>query len=1021
MVGGREEQHLEMDGLQVPDGFIIERAVAPGLVSYPMFATLDNHGRLFVIESSGKTTSTEDILENPTFQIRLLEDIDGDGVYDKSKVFADKIPYPMGGTFYRGSFYVTAPPHLMRFTDTDGDGVADKCEEILSGWTLNHNAATLSGPFFGPDGWMYMADARRGFDIKTKEGTELKGKGARIWRCRPDGTGLESVSGGGFDNTIELIFMPSGETIGTMTYFTDPKDGFRDALMHWVEGGVYPKPHPVIEEDQLKLTGDLMPVMTKLPRVSPAGLMRYRGAAFGQAFLGNLFSAQFNTGRVMRHIITPVGATFRTEDEPFMQSTSADMHPTDVLQDADGSLLVVNTGGWFIAGCPLSVVAKTNVHGSIFRIRKMDAPVVEDPWGRQLNIKAMSPQELTSHLEDSRPAVRDNVIEQLIELGDPAVEPLKKTLFSSENEEIRAAVVFSLYRINTPAGMKSVLAALDNKSIVVRTAAARVLGMAKDTASVVKLMEIVQKDEASVRRQAATALGQIGDSRAVGPLLSASTNPDDRFVEHAIIYALITLSKAEPLVQALEHPSENVRKSALIALDQIEGSPLRKSHLTSFLKSKNSQLQNTGIWVAAHHPDWTDIVIDFLRTRLDTATETAQESVIDLMLTFCEDPQMQNFVSSQLGNAATPIERKLLLLDMIDRCSLQPLPDEWVQLIGKLMQEDNTKMLSKVLDLIESRSIPVLDEQLAQIIQHPETPTTFQLKALGARIMYDPQLSDTEFQMLLEDMRPEHESPIRQSAVRLLAQAELNDPQLLTLAREQVAEADIFLLPGLVNAFEGSRSEEVGKTLVVALQTSTDRLENLSAQDLQKLFGAFPTSVQASAEPLMKTLHEQQVTRLSQLQQLEATLKGGDVGEGRKLFFGKAICSSCHSVVGNGGDFGPDLTNIGEIRSQHDILEAIVYPSASFAREYETSRVVTKTNTYTGIIKEQLPEAIILETGTGFSMRVSRAEITAIEPQNVSLMPPGLDKQLTAEEMADLMAYLTSLPDGMGQLHSLKK
>jgi putative heme-binding domain-containing protein len=337
------------------------------------------------------------------------------------------------------------------------------------------------------------------------------------------------------------------------------------------------------------------------------------------------------------------------------------------------------------------------------------------------------------------------------------------------------------------------------------------------------------------------------------------------------------------------------------------------------------------------------------------------------------------------------------------------------------MQEDNTQMLSKVLDLIESRSIPVLDEQLAQIIQHPETPTTFQLKALGARIMYDPQLSDTEFQMLLEDMRPEHESPIRQSAVRLLAQAELNDPQLLTLAREKVAQADIFLLPGLVNAFEGSRSEEVGKTLVVALQTSTDRLENLSAQDLQKLFGAFPTSVQASAEPLMKTLHEQQVTRLSQLQQLEATLKGGDVGEGRKLFFGKAICSSCHSVVGNGGDFGPDLTNIGEIRSQHDILEAIVYPSASFAREYETSRVVTKTNTYTGIIKEQLPEAIILETGPGFSMRVSRAEITAIEPQNVSLMPPGLDKQITAEEMADLMAYLTSLPDGMGQLHSLKK
>src|SRR5690606_10474655 len=134
--------------------------------------------------------------------------------------------------------------------------------------------------------------------------------------------------------------------------------------------------------------------------ISHAGLMRYREEVFGQEFKGNLFSAQFNTGRVMRHIITPIGATFRTEEEPCMQSLSPDFHPTDVLQDADGSLLVVNTGGWFIAGCPLSVVAKTDVHGGIFRIRKVDAHGVEDPWGRQLDLKAMSPQELTPYLMD---------------------------------------------------------------------------------------------------------------------------------------------------------------------------------------------------------------------------------------------------------------------------------------------------------------------------------------------------------------------------------------------------------------------------------------------------------------------------------------------------------------------------------------------------------------------------------------------------------------------------------------------
>jgi putative heme-binding domain-containing protein len=906
----------------------------------------------------------------------------------------------------------------MRFTDTNNDGVADEREVILSGWVLNHNAATLSGPFFGPDGWLYMCDARRGFDITTKEGTQLKGKGARIWRCRPDGTGLQSVSGGGFDNTIELVFMPSGETIGTMTYFTDPKDGFRDALMHWVEGGVYPKPQAVIEADQLKLTGDLMPVMTKLARVSHAGLMRYNSPTFGSQFQGNLFSAQFNTGRVMRHIITPEGATYKTVDEPFMESTSSDSHPTDVLQDADGSLLVVNTGGWFIAGCPLSVVAKKDVYGGIYRIRKVGAPEVKDPWGRQLNLTAMQPNEITPYLSDPRPAVRANAMEQLIMIGKGAVEPLKEIISSSENEELRASAVFALYRINTPSSMKGVLKAFDDNHVIVRTAAARVVGLAKEREALEQLMEIVENDKAPVRRQAATALGQIGDSRAVSALLNASADIDDRFVEHAIIYSLITLGKTAPLVDALDHPSGKVRKTALVALDQMDNSPLSKSDLVPFLASEDPQLQNTGIWVASHHPEWADIVIDFLNTRLTAAelSETDKKTFTDLMLTFCGDAKLQDFISSQLTNAGTPLNRKLMLLDVIDRCSVKELPDVWVNLMENLLEGDNVKIFSEVLDLLESRKIPALDKKLQQIIQNPTVSAAFQIKALGARLMSAPQLSDVEFRMLLKHLDPSNEPQTQRAAVRLLVQAELNETQLLQLAREQVAQADIFLLPGLINAFEGNLSKDIGEAVIVSLQSSTDRLENLSVQDLQNLFKSFPTSVREAGQPLITILKEQQANRLAQLQELEAALEGGDVGEGRELFFGKGICSSCHSVEGNGGDFGPDLTNIGEIRSQHDILEATVFPSASFAREYETSKIITTTKTYTGIIKEELPESLVVETGPGIKVRISRAEITAIESHNTSLMPQGLDKILTTEEMADLMAYLRSLPDGLAHV-----
>lgn len=1011
-----EARSVSVPGMHVPEGFVIERATAPGMVAYPMFAVFDDQGRLFVIESSGKTTSTVDVLKNPTFKVLLLEDVDGDGVFDKRNVFADKIPYPMGGTFYRGSFYVTAPPDLVRFTDTDADGVADKREVILSGWTLNHNAATLSGPFFGPDGWMYMCDARRGFDITTKEGTRLSGKGARIWRCRPDGTGLESVSGGGFDNTIELIFMPSGETVGTMTYFTDPQDGFRDALMHWVEGGVYPKPYSVIAEDALKLTGPLMPVMTTLARVSPSGLMRYRSKTFGPVFKGNLFSAQFNTGRIMRHTITPHGATFRTQEEIFLRSDSLDTHPTDVLEDADGSLLVVNTGGWFIAGCPLSVVAKEDVHGGIFRIRQENSPPVEDPWGRRIDFRNMSAEELTGMMEDPRWAVRDNAIEQLVRSGEDAVAPLKKILSSLDDDAVRTAAVFALYRIQTPDAMDGVISALDDESAIVRTAAARVTGLAKERRAVDKLMIVLQKESPHVRRQAATALGQIGDDRAVSALLAAAAAGGDRFVEHAITYSVITLGKTAPVLHALQHPDENVRTTALIALDQMDRSPLKKRDVMPFLTSNSTRLQETGTWVLSHHPEWSDLVIAYTQNRFEgkSLREGEEKVLADLLVTFSKDGAVRKFVAEKLNALETTESIRHLLLDVVRRYPTPELPGVWVSQLATLLKHADMSMRSHVLNLIQSRSIPALEKELDQIVLNTEHTKAFQLKALAARIRSRPQLSDAEFKMLLGDIGAGQEAPVRQSAVRILVEAELNDDRLLALAKEGVPHADIFLLPGLVKAFEGNKSGEVGQALITALPITSDRLDYLSVQDLERLFNSFPPVVKVSARPLMQSLETRAATRLSALEEFENSLSSGDVGEGRKLFFGKALCSTCHSVVGQGGDFGPDLTNIGEIRSKHDLLEAILYPGASFAREYETTKVVTEKGTFTGIIKEQLPETLVVETSPGVLARIARNEITSIENQDVSLMPPGLQKLLTTQEMSDLMAYLASLPDGMG-------
>src|SRR5262245_15107497 len=139
-----------LGALHVPAGFTVERAAGSDLVTFPMMGTIDDRGRLFLCESSGNTLNNQQMAANPDYRIRLLEDRDGDGKYDHSQVFADNLTLPAGAAWYRGSLYVASPPDLLRFTDTDGDGVADKKEIVVTGWNMSANAASLPGPVMGP-------------------------------------------------------------------------------------------------------------------------------------------------------------------------------------------------------------------------------------------------------------------------------------------------------------------------------------------------------------------------------------------------------------------------------------------------------------------------------------------------------------------------------------------------------------------------------------------------------------------------------------------------------------------------------------------------------------------------------------------------------------------------------------------------------------------------------------------------------------------------------------------------------
>ncbi len=991
----------------MPDGYVVEIAAGPELVDFPMFSTLDETGRLFVFESIGHVyKKTKDALTNPQFRIKLLTDTNGDGKYDKSTVYADKVGFPQGGVFYKGSLYASSAPDLLKFTDTDNDGVADKREVLLSGWTLNVNANSLVGPFMGPDGWLYLTSAIMGFDVTSQEGQRMKGGTARIWRVRPDGSRLEWISAGGMNNPVELTFTEAAEPIGTETYFTDPQAGQRDALVYWTEGGVYPKPNNNITRDSLVRTGELMPVVSKYSRVAPSGIGRYRHTAFGPDFKGNLFSAQFNTHRVLRHKLIRDGASFRTEDEVFFSTTDEDFHPTDVLEDADGSLLVVETGGWFIEGCPLSQVSKPNLKGSIYRVRKTGVSNMPDPYGNQIGWPSLAPAKAIAYLTDPRPTVQDRAVERLVNAGAAAVGPLTTLLKTSRSVDARTKAVFALYRIGTLPALAGVRSALADTDVQVRVAAARSVGLARNANALPQLLAMVGRGHAATRRQAATALGQLADSRAVPTLLAATGNTEDRFVRHALIYSLITLNQPKPVVAALSATSPLVREAALIVLDQMRPSPLRAAQLTAFLNSPNPTLQRTALWVAGHHPNWSGEMADYLRSRFAGAPLTADDEQLfgDMLVAFSKNPGMQQFMAEQLQSA--PTARKLFLLNTMGRFPGDKLPPAWVAGIGQqLVGATDPLVQTRALDLTGLRSLTALSGQLRQVAEGTNNPASVRMGALGTLLKTDPTLSEAHFTYLYGQLTAGADASLQQQAATVLSGATLADTQLLRLAQEYLPKADAFILPRLVPVFRGGRSAPIGTALANALSNSPS-LDSFSEETLNTLFAKYPAEVKPAVAGLLAKLQSLQAGRLGRLKAMESLIATGDLERGRLLFYGKAICSTCHQVRGEGGKLGPDLTSIQKDRSAHDLLEAIVYPSVSFVREYETYRVKTKTGEHTGIIQEKTPTALVLGTSQTTSVRIPRADILSMELQPTSMMPQGLDQLMSKQEMADLMAFL---------------
>ncbi len=145
-----------------------------------------------------------------------------------------------------------------------------------------------------------------------------------------------------------------------------------------------------------------------------------------------------------------------------------------------------------------------------------------------------------------------------------------------------------------------------------------------------------------------------------------------------------------------------------------------------------------------------------------------------------------------------------------------------------------------------------------------------------------------------------------------------------------------------------------------------------------------------------------------------AMSKPGKSEHGRALFsdLKGLACVKCHSVGGQGGTVGPELSSVGAKYPKDEVIQSVLYPSAKISSGYEPVVVaLADGKVMTGIIKGETADAIELDDAEGKRTRIAKDDIEERKRADVSLMPNGLAEGLSTQDFADLIAYLETLKD----------
>ena len=1019
---------------RLPEDLQVELVAAEPLVQDPTAIAFDPQGRMFVCELHGfnlglhlevqklnKSGVLDRGLRRPTISpevekeaeeqtygtIKLLVDENGDGRMDRADVWADRLPPCLGLVPARGGFIVVSPVEIFFLADIDQDGRAEIRETLFRGFGRTMLERSINSPCWGLDNWIYVAG---GVATGHVTGPNLSAPvriSATDFRFRADGSAIEPVTGKNM--TFGLTFNDWGDRFLNNTrspviypvplpYRYLARNPYMQSPVAQVDAAdynqVYPtsQPHPwrVARSQEAgweKLFGDYE-VTGNGYFTSVSGQMIYRAATLPARFHGNHFSCEPAQNLIHRCMVKREGLRFsacRAADEEqseFLTSTDQWFRPINLATGLDGSIYIVDMYREIIDGLGIPRylqqqygLIEGNDRGRIWRIVSKAARGEKNCEALQpllqtvgVSAEASEPADETARLvgclSHSSAWWRATAQRLLVEKRDEmAVESLASLASNGQSPQARLHALYTLEGLDALAP-ELVEQAISDSNSAVRWHALRLCEPWLDQrpATVAAALARVNDPDIKVRLQLAMTLGQI-DAQSDGPqvLLAleelAQRDGEDPWMQAAILSSVVDL--ADTLLARLLGPNRvaNSNSGLLRSLASIVGARRQDDQIAALLQV-----------VASLGP--ADL----------SATGLA-----------CLEGLAEGLQGGRLQPLAAPLSQSVLrpLLANDD----DDLRDILVQITSALQFSDCAELQAVFAD---ARAAAI------------NADWSIHARQRAIRLLaYAPFEMLAETSELLINVRQPPE--IQLAAIQALS---ATDESLVASALLRNWKA---YTPSVKDAVLDAILAHTNRLdrLLVALEKGSISPGSLSTAGRLRLLENPDEEIRRRAGLLLSP--PKNGKRFEQLENYRAALEHKRDVERGKALFGR-VCAACHRLGDQGYQVGPDLT-IASNRSDEALLLDILAPSDQISAGYRSYVIVDNSGRiFTGVLTSETAAGVTLRQPKApneaekdkpfLEHTILRKDIEAMNASDQSLMPDNLEKELSPQDVADVIAYV---------------